>query len=229
MSDYDETLHAAQSLTPDERLKLIARLWASLPHELWPTPTEKQLDESHRRLAGEGIRSGEAVPWLVVEQMLADCVRSTRPVIYSAPRRFDLATIFVVTSAFAVLYGAMASFNMPPALSIMVGIFVAAVGVGQAALFGGLKPRTASIVVGAVMYPILWVASVMIFSPGVPAPVYVMTILGGAISGGIFGYIAGVMVGGVFLIADKFRQRFARPSRPDEAVAAPEENPFTTG
>ena len=47
----------------------------------------------------------------------------------------------------------------------------------------------------------------------------------GAITGIIYGYLAGVLVGGVFLVADLFRRRFKRLSV-DTANDAPAASPF---
>ncbi len=117
MSDYDETLHRAQSLNPDERLKLIGRLWASLPREYWPPATADELADTNRLTTKQQIARGDEVPWAVVEQILADCVRSSRSKVYSTPRRFDLATMFVVTSAYALLFAAMAALQFPATAS----------------------------------------------------------------------------------------------------------------
>jgi len=107
MADVDEVVRLAESLGPDDRVSLIARLWKSLPQESWPRRTDDELVESHRQLAKGGIVRNESVPWPLVEQILADSVRSSRPKVYSAPRRFDLTTILVVTAGYAVLFGAL--------------------------------------------------------------------------------------------------------------------------
>jgi putative addiction module component (TIGR02574 family) len=228
MSDYDETLHSAQSLSPDERLKLIARLWASLPHEIWPTPTEGQLNESHRRITRQGLPPGEAVPWPVVEQMLADCVRSSRPTVYSAPRRFDLATIFVVTSAYALLFGGMALLRIPAGASLLVAGFITIVGIGQALLFQGLRPRTASILVGIVVYMIS-MFGIFVFASGMrmyPGVMFLTIVVYGLIGGTVLGYLAGAVVGSVFLLADYARRRIPNFRSSASADAVTELSPF---
>jgi hypothetical protein len=213
MSDYDETLHRAQSLPPDERLKLIGRLWASLPREYWPAATADELADANRLTAKQQIARGDEVPWAVVEQMLADCVRSSRPKVYSTPRRFDLATMFVVTTAYALLFAAMAALQFPPMASILTAAFITLVGIGQSILFGGLRPRTASIVVGTASICVLMGGS-LIFA----GRMYFFALVSGIIYGPVLGYIAGVMVGGVFLVADKLRQFFHRRRAPAEVA-----------
>jgi len=206
----DDILRAAESLSPDERMTLIARLWASLPKEVWPASTDNELAEADRLLAQRGVARGESVPWPVVEQMLADCVRSSRPKVYSAPRRFDLATIFVVTTAYAILFAVMVALKLPPAVSWMSAGFITVVGIGQALLFRGLKPRTASILVGGPTYSIFMLGSFFFFSSRMPpASTFIFVLVSGVISGGVLGYVAGALVGGVFLVADFARRRFS--------------------
>ena len=134
--------------------------------------------------------------------------------IYSVPRRYDLATLFVVTLAYALLFAVLRAFQAPPHLAVITGSFVTLVGLGQAILFGGSKPRAASMLVGAVTYG-LWLLIVgvirevaileirdvmqMLFFLACTAP---WVALGGA----ILGYVAGVAVGAVFLIADCVRR-----------------------
>lgn len=134
MPSFDKVYEAAESLSPDDRVLLIARLWKSLPQEDWPQPTTDELSEAERLLAKEGIERNEAAPWPVVERILADSVRSSRPKVYSAPRRFDLSTIMVVTAAYALLFGVVhmlfSSFGNAAGISAMIGLYVTLVGVG---------------------------------------------------------------------------------------------------
>jgi hypothetical protein len=164
----------------------------------------------------------DAVPWPIVERMIADCVRDSRPKIYSAPRRFDLAMIFVVTAVYAVLFAGMSALQFPPVASLAVAGFVTFVGIGQALLFRGRRPRTASMVVGAFLFTsatlVLWIAT----GPGLRFYGVSRILWSGAacvIGGAIWGYLAGVLVGGVFLLADVVRRRFRRqPSSLEEAT-----------
>jgi hypothetical protein len=230
MADVDEVVRLAESLGPDDRVSLIARLWKSLPQESWPRRTDDELVESHRQLAKGGIVRNESVPWPLVEQILADSVRSSRPKVYSAPRRFDLTTILVVTAGYAVLFGALkmifSSLGETSGVAITIGGFVTAVGIGQAMLFGGRRPRTASIMVGAALCSIIMVGFSLWSTPrGMSGPMLPFIVVYGAIAGIIYGYLAGVLVGGVFLVADLFRRRFKRFSV-DTANDAPAASPF---
>ena len=120
-----------------------------------------------------------------------------RPTIYSAPRRFDIATVLTVMAAYALLFTAMRLLGWEPATLGVVGGFVTAVGIGQALLFGGNAPRIASVVVGAAY----WAFAVTVASGG-----NVCLGFSSLFWGGVSGYVAGTLVGGVFLVADAVRR-----------------------
>jgi len=78
---------------------------------------------------------------------------STHPKVYSAPRRFDIFTLMVVTVAYAFLFmlTSMAGTfdrNLPVWISTFIGLFLAYVAVAQLFLFKGESPRLASMVAG---------------------------------------------------------------------------------
>jgi hypothetical protein len=128
--------------------------------------------------------------------------------IYSAPRRFDLATIFVVTFAYSLLFGVLSGLGAPPALSVIFGVFITVVGIGQAVLYGGNNARVASVITGAVVgVPVAWGLITMESPRNMVAWLILFAPLG-IVLGGLCGYLAGTLVGGVFLVADKLRQFF---------------------
>ncbi|HUY31544.1 MAG TPA: hypothetical protein VMV69_02100 [Pirellulales bacterium] len=129
---------------------------------------------------------------------------------YGVPRRFGIGTIMVVTAAFAGLLALLRSLGAPP---IVVGILVAyvsLVGLGQAVLFRGRRPRLASIVTGAVCLVLLGV--VAIAGKGIPLPgrgfsmsamaSLLCAVIWGVPFGAMCGYLAGGVVAGVFLVMD---------------------------
>ncbi|MCA9148400.1 MAG: hypothetical protein KDA92_03830 [Planctomycetales bacterium] len=130
--------------------------------------------------------------------------------VYSTPRRFDLATVLVITSAYALGFSALRVLQMPLVELAVIGGFVTTVGLSQAVLFGGRHPRIASMVTGAVLLPTL----VILFDsrPGSRSLVddIVLLVTYCSFFGAIHGYFAGAMVGGVFLVSDKVRSRFFR-------------------
>ncbi len=118
--------------------------------------------------------------------------------LYAAPRRFDLATTMVVTIAYALLFGALRSMRSEPIVFVVVAGFITSVGIAQALLFGGKKPRMSSVLVGLVCS----VGFDMTFGS-----FRLVRGLGGlltssAICGAVLGYVAGVAVGSVFLMSD---------------------------
>lgn len=66
----DELLRQAQSLEPDEKLKLICGLWDTFPVEQWPTPGDAELAEVQRRSAAYDEGHEESVPWAEVRERL---------------------------------------------------------------------------------------------------------------------------------------------------------------
>ncbi|MCA9101609.1 MAG: hypothetical protein KDA63_10680 [Planctomycetales bacterium] len=129
------------------------------------------------------------------------------PKLYSAPRRFDLATIFTVTLAYAILFALMSLLAAPPVVSISIAGFVAMVAVAQAVLFDGAHPRAASLACGSSIFLLIglaltfWLGTSAVFNYTIPV---MLTF------GGVMGYLTGVLVGGVFLVSDIVRTRIKR-------------------
>jgi len=75
--------------------------------------------------------------------------------------RFGIATLLVVTVLYSVLFGILQLLELPPVAFAEIVLFFTAVGLGQAFLFKGRGSRLASMVVGAILYPCLWVGGVL--------------------------------------------------------------------
>ena len=220
------------ALEPADRLRLIARLWASLPPEYWAAPTSDERAEHHGRIDPAAAGSLLDVPWRIVNVDLDRHTRVAGAKVYSAPRRFDLATIFVVTTAYCLLFALLSATTWPGVVSLVIAGFITLVGIGQA------RPlrRTA-----AAQGIDRWSASLLCWILARPLPLHVAMTAGGqptayssacfstsaidygTLSGGAScGYLAGTLVGGMFLIIDRVRQRFSRPpeTQPVELPAA---------
>ena len=131
--------------------------------------------------------------------------------LHSVPRRFDLATILVVTIAYALLFAGLRSLRFPPFAFVVVVGFISCVGIGQALLLGGKKPRISSVLVGIVCFVGTSVFYAM--SSGwaqFDVRFVALGVLWPAISGAISGYVAGVAVGSVFLISSVVRKSIRR-------------------
>jgi hypothetical protein len=141
---------------------------------------------------------------------------------YSVPRRYDLATLFFVTTAYALLFAALRLIRLPPRAVGTIALLLALVGIAQAVLFKGKAPRAASITVGTIFVGIVYVMAI----PG-PMSIEDLTplLLSSALLGPVVGYLCGVLVGGVFLVADVARKLVARLSARRHVLAAQQKFP----
>jgi len=120
---------------------------------------------------------------------------------YGVPRHFGIGTILIVTAAFAGLLGLLRWLGAPPlVVGFLVG-FVSVVGLGQAVLFHGRRPRQASIVTGiacfAVFAAVTFIRSIR--EPGSAVLVVVMLVWA-MLFGSLCGYLAGCFVAAVFMV-----------------------------
>ena len=218
MSRLDDVLRAAESLEPDDRLRLIAELWASLPPDHWAAPTAVQLAQLRRQCNQLNAPAPEppagrdpiATPaWDALRGFLLPGSLQSRPNLYHATRRFDLATIFVAMGVYSVLLAAMSMLQFQAAAQIYLGIFVLVVGIGQAVLEPYYDARRSSILVGAGFHTL---CSLVLWYFFVRSD-FIITFIGivlmnGVLCGAAMGYMAGVLVGGVYLLADVLRGKF---------------------
>ncbi len=126
--------------------------------------------------------------------------------IYSAPRRFDLATLFVVTILYSLLFGVLTAIEVHPGWIIGIASFLSAIGVAQAVLFRGKKPRLASMIAGSVVLPIMIGVLIMINEPDYDPWVASSELICTAGFGLALGYLCGTLVGGVFMFAEMLRK-----------------------
>jgi putative addiction module component (TIGR02574 family) len=220
-----ELLAYGRCLSPDERLWLIAAVWGSLPASHPAAPSADNRSKLQRYLDDYEERPTERFPWEVVQELMAGESRAKPTKVYSVPRRFDLATIFVVTFAYSILFGLMKAISFPPTASAVVAGFIFIVAIAQALLFGGKQPRAASIISGALIYTLIMAGSWIVFRPPFYSAWQLLISASFTIAGGaMLGYLAGVVVGGVFLVADKLRNRLSRKPaerNPDASARTP--------
>lgn len=207
-----EVMELAEKLEPADRTQLIIWLWGTLPTDsrtaIMAFGLENLRKRSHDGFAYQCAPHASPGPsplW----QMLFDPKRTSG--LYSAPRRFDLATIFVVTAAYSILFGAMSALDSTPIAKVLVGILVTTVAVSQALYHNLANPRGVSIITGAITLSVLLLL-LAIYGPGWWRPSLVFIVFFGLIGGALVGYLCGVLVGGVFLVADALRRRFERPA-----------------
>jgi len=122
------------------------------------------------------------------------------------PRRFGLVRVLGLLVVFALGFGLLRWLNAPPSLFVGVTLSVVLIGLAQALLFGGRKPREASFWAGLFAAPAAVVLIGLFASridgrprPIDPTAVWIyaacLTVLGGPL-----GYAAGVLVAAVFLV-----------------------------
>jgi hypothetical protein len=128
------------------------------------------------------------------------------------PRRFGVGTLLLITAMYAVLFSFLRLCDSPPEAFLLIAIFFTGVGLGQMLLFKGRNPRRASWLVGACLLPCMMVGVELYNSfrpPGghlsgpEPLPAFCCC---SVISGAIYGYLAGLLIAGVFLVAGGMRR-----------------------
>jgi hypothetical protein len=208
-----EVSELAESLDPQDQMRLVSRLLISLPWAHRAAAVEFGLqciqDSNNSPSHGDAAPHTDSNSSQLWERLFDPAKTSE---LYSAPRRFDLATIFVVTAAYSILFGAMSAFNdyFGPITKTAVGLLVTIVAVTQAFYKDTANPRGVSVVTGAIAQTMVMIL-IEIFAPRLfPEPGLFVVIFYGMLGGAVSGYLAGVLVGGVFLVADALRKRFVR-------------------
>jgi hypothetical protein len=64
------------------------------------------------------------------------------------PRRFATGTLLLLVTLYALMFSCLSWLSAPPPVFAVLAIYLTAIGLGQMLLFGGEKPREASIWVG---------------------------------------------------------------------------------
>jgi len=201
------------------------------------TLTHDRLREAVCEALAKGPESAEPAPvaWVVEESSprVSWSAALDRPAVGVA-RRFSLGLLLALMTTYAVLLGFMRALDFQAVTIVFWIVFFTGAGLGQPILFGGKRPRVASLWLGAVLFP-LEVFSVFLYfaiQDGVNgvaplASLFILTIL--AIPVGIpLGYLAGCLAAGVFLLADQYNKLIERRKQPKEADEAPAD-PFGDG
>jgi putative addiction module component (TIGR02574 family) len=226
MSRVDEVLRAAESLQPDDRLRLIARLWATLPPNHWAAPSDVQLAEIRRHFGEPDADPVHESAWEALRRLLKPESEGEQPGLYAATRRFDLATIFIAMAVYSVLLAGMSVLQFHPSAKIYLGVFVVVVAIGQAFLEPFVDARRASIFVGAGFHTLCSLIFWITLTGGPPVFSFILIVLiNGLIGGATMGYMAGALVGGVYLIADVIRGKFGYAASDDPTTSTIENAP----
>jgi hypothetical protein len=141
------------------------------------------------------------------------------------PRQFGIGILLVITTMFAVLFAMLQGLGAPPLAFAGIAVFFGAVGLGQMLLFKGKRPRRASVIVGACFLPCLLLGTIVIemFEERRVVPDFFTGLLLFLIwspVGALFGYLAGLLIAGVFLVIDMLKKRLGGSKGTDQADEA---------
>jgi hypothetical protein len=134
--------------------------------------------------------------------------------VYQVPHRFGLGSVLVVTTFFCVLLAVMRFFRMPAVLIGYIGLQILAAGMMQ--IFIRKRPRGASVLVGAILLPAFTIG-VLVYGRGVQYPEELLcTGFCSVISGGVVGYVAGVLIAAVFMFMAMADEMISRKKSEDQ-------------
>ncbi len=131
---------------------------------------------------------------------------ATASLIYSVPRKLDLASLFVFTLCYGILFAIMIAFHFKALSFALVAGFLTSVGISQAVLFGGKAPRIASSITGSAFYFALFVLSPFFFGTPWNRMADVSVLIPFLVFGLAMGYFSGVCIAGVILTTDQLRK-----------------------
>jgi hypothetical protein len=224
----DEVHRLAKSLTHLSRLKLAARLWTSLPPTYRSALIQLQLEDIQNPSAMLPADPPAGTSTGTLRRFLFDPSNTSE--LYSAPRRFDLATIFVVTAAYSLLLGGLTALDFGPTVKIVAVGLVTVVAAAQAIFHEQANPRGVSVVVGAAAYAFVFFVLWLMYPRG--NPFLITVLINGIVFGSLLGYMAGVLVGGMFLVAERLRKKLSpqqvdgdEPPKPVDSSPCPGEGP----
>ncbi len=134
---------------------------------------------------------------------------------YGAPRVFDLFTLLAVTLAFALLFALLrvaepVLMGSLPMVAISISVFATGIAIAQLALWGGNRPRIASLAAGPGLWLLISLASAFPDLLRQQDPMQFIALIVLSVLGVPAGYLGGGLVAGVFLLADIFRTRFMK-------------------
>jgi hypothetical protein len=124
----------------------------------------------------------------------------TAPADYVVPQRFGISAILGITTALALMFGAMHWLNAEPVWYLFLGMLSIVICLVQ--MFNGKTPRAASAIAGAIMAPVFCLGWAF-FAPNIDDARAVLCLLIFAVPCGAgLGYLTGTCAAGVFLVMD---------------------------
>lgn len=153
----------------------------------------------------DGTGMGEQHPFVqAVDRFTATAAaffrRYSRPPDFAVPKRFGLSAILGITTALAILFGALKFGNAWPVFYLFFGMQAIAICLVQ--MFAGRAPRAASTLAGAIILPVFTLLTVLVSRHDEPLAGVLCVMAIFVPVGGLLGYITGTCAAGVFLIMD---------------------------
>lgn len=130
------------------------------------------------------------------------------PDLFSVPRRFDLATVLVAMLGFAILFAVLRFLDATPRMMAVFGGLFATVGFGQWTAARRGRPRQASIVAAGLFW-FAYYAWLMFMGRDQAFATLGFAAFVAALYSIPTGYLAGTLVGGVFLVSHHLREHDA--------------------
>ncbi|HEX6963617.1 MAG TPA: hypothetical protein VF175_17245 [Lacipirellula sp.] len=137
-----------------------------------------------------------------------------------------MATVLVAMLGYAVLFAGMLLLDAGPGFMGVLASFFAFIAVAQAIAIRWNNPREASILGGALFWAAWMVWSLSRFWWGLDVCSLGAGAFCGAALGMIFGYMAGALVGGVFLVSHYLRQSQLLHRRTSQSEASKADSPW---
>ena len=133
---------------------------------------------------------------------------SSPPTTVGVPRRFGIGEMMMLVTVYAILFAMISSITRSPQAMFVTGTLLAGVTVGQILLFGGRKPRQASVLVGTLLFPVVVFLAVLFSDdPTDLSEERLLELVGSLVCclpvGPLFGWMAGTLAAGVFLFQNR--------------------------
>ncbi len=168
-----------------------------------PRPQTGHALRYHAERGNEG--EGEASTWIA---------EIDRPAV-GVPRRFGVFIMMLIVTLYAVLFSLLKLLRANNLVFGLLALLFTGIGIGQAVLFGGRYPRSASIWMGSILVPI----EVCVFAlcqkdllyVGSSGTMVVVSLLAVFLFsmplGAVVGYLFGTLTAGGFFLVDRYEKR----------------------
>jgi hypothetical protein len=147
------------------------------------------------------------------------------PELYCMPRRYGIGTLLVISTFYGCLIAALQAINAPWQMVLWCCLLFLVVGLFQMFSRPALA-RWASILAGVLFMFVFGLLIGLLYSPRITHPGRSFVVVCITVTGPVVGYVAGAVVGGVFLIMDAVERLLRRrgPEVVQAELADPPEN-----